>query len=343
MDIQGLMQRVRALDPSVLDSPPTARQVQLLRAALQAVREAALAAEPGAPQPVPGLGVFRHRPAPANAPEAKAGQRVLFVPDDLPSLQEATATRWRAALCQPEVPLLDPQGRFVVLFSPKSACSSVVIWFFHQLGLADEARAYGEWPHEYRLKRFYKREDYLAARASSRPEQVQVLKVVRDPLRRAVSSFRHALGLGYANAAIRQALGIDVETQGLSFRQFIDFLETENLATCDPHHRRQWHPLEAVRAPDQLINIDRGDLFAGLNAFEARLGLPATDFTQLHWLHELQATRVPEAMDGQIDALYSLPLTVEQARQGPWPDQLLAADARQRLEHLYGRDIALYA
>lgn len=343
MDIHGLMQRVRALDPSVLDTPPTARQMQLLRAAMLAVREAALAAEPGAPQPVPGLGVFRHRPAAANPSEAKTGRRVLFVPEEAPSLQETAATRWRAALCQQEMPLLDPQGRFVVLFSPKSACSSVVIWFFHLLGLAEEARAYDEWPHEYRLKRFYKREDYLAARASSRPESVQVLKVVRDPLRRAVSSFRHALGLGYANAAIRQALGVDVEAQGLSLRQFIDFLQTENLATCDPHHRQQWHPLEAVRTPDQLINIDRSDLFEGLNAFEARLGLPATDFAPLHWLHELQANRVPETMSGPIDALYNQPLTVEQARSGPWPDQLLSADARQRLERLYARDIALYA
>jgi hypothetical protein len=98
-----------------------------------------------------------------------------------------------------------------------------------------------------------------------------------------------------------------------------------------------------VKAPDLIINIDRGDLFTGLNAFEARLGLPSTDFSRLSWVHELQATRVPEAMTGELDTLYQRPLTVSQARHGPWPAQLLSADARQRLQRLYGRDVMLYA
>ncbi|KAB0583245.1 sulfotransferase family protein [Ideonella dechloratans] len=344
MDFDRLLQQLRILDPSVLDMPPSPRQEQLVRAVLQAVRNAAEQTAPGKPQHLPGLGVFRHRPPP---PEGEAGgrprRRMMFVPDETPALQEDTARRWRDALCQAEPPLPDPQGRFVVLFSPKSASSSVLIWFFHVLGLYDEARSYDEWPHQYRLRRFYQREDYLAARATVGPAQVQVLKVVRDPLRRAVSSFRHAVGLGYANEAIRRAIGVDVDTQGLSFRQFIDFLETEDLAHCDVHHREQWHPLEAVKAPDMVINIDRGDLFSGLNAFEARLGLPITDLRQLSWLHELQATRVPEVMTGDLDTLYQRPLTVSQARHGPWPAHLLSADARQRLQRLYGRDVMLYA
>jgi hypothetical protein len=126
-----------------------------VRAVLQAVRDAAEQAAPGKPQHLPGLGVFRHRPPPPEGEgSGKPRRRMGFVPDEGPALQEDTARRWRDALCQPEPPLLDPQGRFVVLFSPKSACSSVVIWFFHVLGLDHEARAYDEWPHQYRLRRF---------------------------------------------------------------------------------------------------------------------------------------------------------------------------------------------
>ena len=31
-------------------------------------------------------------------------------------------------------PLIHPAKRMIVVFSPKSACTSAVIWFFHQLG-----------------------------------------------------------------------------------------------------------------------------------------------------------------------------------------------------------------
>lgn len=100
MDFDRLLQQLRILDPSVLDMPPSPRQEQLVRAVLQAVRNAAEQAAPGKPQHLPGLGVFRHRPPP---PEGEVGgrprRRMMFVPDETPALQEDTARRWRDALC----------------------------------------------------------------------------------------------------------------------------------------------------------------------------------------------------------------------------------------------------
>lgn len=249
--------------------------------------------------------------------------------------------QWRHALRGVMRPLIHPQRRFVVLFSAKSACSSVVIWFLHTLGLTEEARRHHEWPHVYRIDKLYHRPDYLAARASLRSDEARVLRVVRDPLERAVSSFRHALGTGYARESIREALGIDIDEQGLSFERFIDFLEREDLQRCDPHHRLQRHAVEELRRPDSVLNVSRQSLFEGLNEFERSLGMPETDFQALRWLHELQAAREPRR--GLIAGdPYRQVLTGEEARYGPWPRGLLSSEAQLRLQRLYATDIRLY-
>jgi hypothetical protein len=315
---------------------------------LATLKAVARAAEGCSAEPleVPGLGTFRaRRPRPDGMRRKEAD--LLFTPCLPPPPPQpappppVSLEAWRAALRETEKPLVDPLGRFVVLFSAKSACSTVVIWFLHVLGLDQEARAYSEWPHNFRTQKFYKQPDYLAARTSILPDQVKVLRVVRDPFERAGSSFRHALGTTYALADIRAKLGIDVPTAGLSFERFIDFLELEDLKECNPHHSLQKHVLEDVRPPDFVINASRQDLFEGLNAFERAIGLPETDFPALAWAHELQASRVPHSVLFEGDA-YRTMLTVSQAQKGPWPKGLISAEARVRLEKLYAEDISLY-
>jgi Sulfotransferase family len=335
-ELMALVQKELGAHGTPLAGP--AGDERLVRATLQALRNQ-LAARGAGPVDVPGLGVFRPRPAPM---EAAAGQaaalRWLFEPEPPDKAEKA----WRQALRKVERPLLHPQRRFVVLFSAKSACSSVVIWFLHTLGLAAEARAFSEWPHHYRINRFYAREDYLAARDALGPDDVTVLRVVRDPVDRAGSSFRHALGLSYARETIREKLGIDTDVQGLSFERFIDFLEMEDLDHCDPHHKRQKHAVEGLRRPDVVINASRQDLFTELNAFERMMGMPVTNFKELAWVHELQATRVPHSVNPEAD-VYRTVLTREQAQNGPWPKKLITPEARARLEKLYAEDMALYA
>ena len=249
--------------------------------------------------------------------------------------------RKRAALIAPPRPLLHPGYGFVMMFSPKSACSSAVIWFFHTLGLYDEARAYDEWPHNYRTKVYYRRPEIVAAFTRTRLHKLRLLKIVRDPMERAASSFRHALNTGYADNEIKAALGIDVAAAGLSFEQFVDFLETENLQTCNVHHRVQRHPLEQFREPDFLINVTRQNLFERLGEFEATNGMPITDFRQLSWIHELQSHRTPSYTGDAADA-YKAVLTRMQAGAGPWPRHLISEEARQRLRRLYAVDVQLY-
>ena len=227
----------------------------------------------------------------------------------------------------------------LVIFSAKSACSSVVIWFFHTMGLLGEARSYNEWPHQYRLDKFMPRQRALG---KIMIDDLTFLRIVRDPLERAKSSFRHILATHYAQETMQTKIGINLRTQGLSFQQFIDFLEKENLDWCNSHHRRQKHPIEKIRSADFIINVSEQDLFTELNNFERLMKMPQTDFNQLKWIHELQAARVVPTVDMGPDADLLI-LTELQAQRGPWPKNLLTQRARERLEKLFSEDIALYS
>lgn len=347
MTLDDVLARIRATEPQALEGwSPDAVQ-RLLGAALRELRQG-LTDEAGRPEvlggepvQVPLLGRFRYLP--------KAAPAWRFVPESASpgpvaraALPPAPATRaWRQACNSGEPVLIHPQHKFMLLFSPKSACSSAVIWFLHTLGLAAEARAYSEWPHDYRIHQLMPSEAQRATRLIPL-EELTLLRVVRDPLERAVSSFRHALGTNYCRAEIQAKLGRDIWHDGLSFQQFIDFLTLEDLDRCNPHHRRQCHPVERLRAPDVLINASRQDLFEGLNDFERRMGMPVTDFPSLQWLHDVQSKRVPRRADDGQPADQVI-LTREQAQRGPWPHQLLTPLARERLSELYADDIARYA
>jgi len=238
--------------------------------------------------------------------------------------------------------IVDRERKFVLLFSAKAACTSVMIWLYHTLGLADEARAYSEWPHAYRVDCL----QHPDARFDPRVMSLQgytLLQIVREPFGRAASSFRHALSTGYSDQMIQTRLGVDVRRDGLCFQQFLDFLAKENLRFCDVHHRRQSLLVANTKKADAIINISRQDLFQELNAFEILMQMPPTDFEKLTWIHHVQAERgFPAAIDMGANADERV-LTGQQAQRGPWPQGLLTTRARRRIQRLYADDVARYS
>lgn len=239
-------------------------------------------------------------------------------------------------------PLIYPKEKIMLIFSAKSACSSSVIWLFHRMGLAAEARAFSEWPHDYRVNSFYRRRDVIDGARFVPLQEYRIVKVMRDPIDRVLSSYRHALSYGYPRDLIQDKLGIDMVEQGLSLKEFIDFLETEDLSSCDIHHRKQFHPLELIQPPVKIINISKEDLFSGLNEFESLCGLNRTDFSSLEWLHRLQHERTPIFSEDAGD-LYLRRFTVAEAKNGPWPKRLMCDLAYERIVKLYASDIERYA
>jgi len=97
----------------------------------------------------------------------------------------------RLPLCvRIRTPLYHPDFPYILFWSQKAGCTTVVKWFFAQLGLLEEARAHSEWIHNYEQHVFKKRSGYRheLARALAAGSH-KVVKVVRDPLVRAPSAF----------------------------------------------------------------------------------------------------------------------------------------------------------
>jgi hypothetical protein len=240
-------------------------------------------------------------------------------------------------------PLIDPRHRFIVIFSAKSACTNVLIWFLTQIGHHRAARDFHRWPHRYRMDVYYDSKLYRDA-LSRDFDDFKVIRVVRDPFERA-SSFRHAVGFDFADRSINWRIGRrNMERDGLSFSEFLSFLERLNLQNCDPHFAIQRHPLEDRLKPDYLINVSRENLFDRLNEIEAELNLKRTSLRDDSWVRKLRYRDQPTLALENCEAIYTRRLTRQAARNGPWPrsDALLTDDARRRIGALYAKDIACY-
>jgi len=240
-------------------------------------------------------------------------------------------------------PLIDVDRRLIVLISPKSACSSALIWFYKVSGQYEAARRYHAWPHRYRTQVLDAGEQFRRA-LDLGLDQFQVVRIVRDPYARAISSFRHALATGYARPALARVLGIP--GQGpltLSLSDFLDFLERLDLRIADTHHALQYHPIERWVRPRWIIDVTRQNLYAELNGVESAMGLPQTDFAHLDWLQQLHGKRDFHHRQ-PLERADTMPLTPAAARQGPWPADasLLTTATRGRIRRLYDADFRAY-
>lgn len=262
----------------------------------------------------------------------------------LPGLKKILPTKRRSGLRGRPRPLIDPDGRFVVFWSPKSACTTTAIWFFNAVGLADQAQAQSERAHRYRIDGFYKSPAYAQALKHD-PRSMVRLRVFRDPYSRAVSSFRHVLSFGLDAEPIAAFLGRAVDDEhGITFRDYLSFLEASDVEKINAHHRIQRHPFERQLPSTEFINITKQDLFSELNAFERRMGLAVTDFHDLAWMHESEKRRARPLKLGTDDA-YDLPLTPKAGRgyePFPEPAALLVPEAKARIAKIYAADFEYF-
>jgi hypothetical protein len=241
-------------------------------------------------------------------------------------------------------PLIHPEAKMIVVFSPKSACTTVASWFFHQLGHGRAARDFSPWPHRYRGQVYYHSLLYRKA-LEKNLSNYTLVRIVRDPFDRAASSYRHALKHGIADPDFAKVMGrSDASKEGFSFAEFLDLLERVDLATCDRHYAQQKHPVEDVKPVDYLINVSTEDLHAGLNAVDLAVGLQPHDFAATAKFEKARRKRFE--LHGQADATdaYKTRFDHMQAKEGPWPpyEALLTPPARERLSRIYAVDIAAY-
>lgn len=186
-----------------------------------------------------------------------------------------------------KVPPLHQAGFPVtVCWSAKAGCTTVLRWFLHHVGLLEAAEAFHAWPHEYRQRVLMRPlGDYMArCTAALRRGDTQVIKVVRDPARRAVSSYLQLIRMGEEGTrkigveSWKRRVGLGRQA-GLSFEQFLRFVIDKRLAGAplDVHLESQSQPVWDDFV-DRVIMLE--SLAAGLAEIEDRHGLPRADVSR---------------------------------------------------------------
>lgn len=243
----------------------------------------------------------------------------------------------------PSSPLIDHQNKLLIYWSPKSACTSVYVWFSAFAGFVDEvSRSH---PHRHRILIFNKSAFY-AKGLETDPDELFAVKVLRDPYARAVSIYRHALGTGFADDDIRSAYGGKLtRKEGFSFQKFLDLVVKVGFTESNPHYRPQTMRRDLIRKADYIINISKQDLFSELNAAVASRGMPPVDLGKINWLHSLEAKRKARTQTVEGENLDFQPFDRFAARgDKPFPtyEQLLTAGAKERIREIYGIDFETY-
>lgn len=161
------------------------------------------------------------------------------------------------------LPLWKKDFPIVISFTPKSGCTTILKWFLEQNNLLQEALNYSEWVHDYREKVFYNTNRYTEECESvftNNPDNKLIIKVIRNPIHRSVSSYLHYLrqsGIGKNWSIIREiddwknSNGLNAQ-HGISFNQFLKFIITSKRSgrVLDPHFTCQYDPIQ-----DGKVNI----------------------------------------------------------------------------------------
>jgi len=189
------------------------------------------------------------------------------------------------------LPLQHADFPVVVCWSAKSGCTTVLKWFLAHNGLLEEATAYSGWIHDYRQHRLerasgYRRQCKKLFNDSRRDKYI--IKVIRDPASRAVSSFLHVLRVSHdtehwpvaiAVAHWKEVAGLSRQ-RGLSFRQFLQFVNAEQLkkSSLETHIRPQY---DSNQDPRVHAYVRLENLTVDLELVEEHCELPHVNLGEL--------------------------------------------------------------
>ena len=244
-------------------------------------------------------------------------------------------------------PLIFQNQNIVVSWSPKSACSHVVVWFLLKEGLLPAANYYNGWPHLFRTEVYYRTHTHQRRWQDLRGsggKGFTLIRVTRDPVKRFVACFRHAARYDFLHELVRRKVGTDPARDGLSLLDYHEALSGEVLTVPSPvdiHACAQAQPIWEAGF-DRVIthNLDETPLNDGLNQIEAELGMGITRFEKFPKFKMLRqshyARNVDFAGDGPVESFRFRPADTD-----AFPKKQLEALplVRQMTEDLHAADM----
>jgi len=242
-------------------------------------------------------------------------------------------------------PLLHGPGRLGIIWSAKSACTTLLLWYLWHCGLLAAARFYNGWPHEFRYRVLYASQTYRAWADQIGPAGWSWLRVVRDPFKRAVSSYRHALRHGYEDAKMARILARPVDCKdGFPFELFLDYLLRIDIASCNLHHRQQYHPIEGLVTTDEVLNVDKQDMMERLRRIDATPHAPREPAEALsRAIAEIAPYHHACSSNAEGDRASTVFTARDASKAWPAHEAFLNDTTRAKIATIYAVDLARYA
>lgn len=241
--------------------------------------------------------------------------------------------------------LVDADQKIALFWSAKSGATFSVKWFFAQKGLLEEATAYRKFVHFYRddVYRFSQEHQDALGHFLKNHHKYETIKIVRHPLKRAVSSYIHAVKYDFAYDKMSHFLGRYVNsTNGFSFREFVNYLESLDIKTCNIHFQTQVHQLE--RRGEIIINhiVNLENSIERLSKLERNLGLRQTDLHILsRSIHHTKRTEIKGFYGDQINTVDGFERKNNEVIAPP-AKNFYDADLLSRVSKIYADDFEHY-
>ena len=251
-------------------------------------------------------------------------------------------------------PLYSPDFPLILMWSEKSACTTVAKWFFAQTGLLKRALNHHRWIHVYENDVFKARKGYLEECASAIEKGAPVIKFVRNPYARLYSGYLETCSprvLNQPNHWSTQTRSRVLEhlvgsQPGLeyayTFIQFVDWLAEQTLGDLDPHLAPQFQVAEKKCAPRIIRVEDSENVFHQL---EAEYGLKPTagrkriyDSGHHHNKTEWQAQQKASVLDVALPVSRSSSFTIYDAP----PSTIASSDSGEKIRRIFKADFEAY-
>ncbi|WP_103580721.1 sulfotransferase family 2 domain-containing protein, partial [Bacillus thuringiensis] len=173
----------------------------------------------------------------------------------------------------------------ILFWSHRSGCTSLANWFFFQIGLYEEAMKYAPFIHYYESEIYKNKVDYYTNLEMQLLElSKDTIKLVRNPYKRAVSSFLILYDNPYASKQweqIREYFYNDKnESKGISFKQFLYYVKEIGAKSIllDQHFSQQY-----IEGEEKVIkqNIKLENFNTIIPQLEKEYGLLSSDISLL--------------------------------------------------------------
>lgn len=252
---------------------------------------------------------------------------------------------------------------FIVSWSQKAGCTSILKWFLFHAGLYDEACQYvGNSPgldiHSYEVKVLRASSEYKEGIARHLNQRKPVINFLRCPYQRAFSSYMHLNNRGYISQVrqgtispglvARKSLVEFVYGDGTSFEypvSFSDYLEWVSAGctgVADPHHMPQFSEIFHYSG---IRHYRLEDFQLAIAMLEREYDLPPSQDARSAFSAGHHIKKEPVSRSSALKLLEkSIPLNPSELFRFPVVDRELLRGTRfdEMIREIFSRDLALY-